>query len=455
MNTTRTAKTGTDTVAARPWRRALLWLALLGPFFFISYSIANTLAAHRSDVGSIVFEWEHVIPFMAWTIVPYWIIDALYGVSLFVCKTKAELDSHAKRLLTAQIIAVICFILFPLSYSFTRPATEGIAGAMFTALTSFDKPFNQAPSLHIALLIILWVLYLRHVPRKWQWLLHSVCGLIGISVLTTYQHHFIDIPTGLLLGWLCVWLWPQTGPSPLQHLHLTRDRRRWRIAAYYFTGAMLASLLAFYFKGTVLWLLWPAVSLLFVASFYLLFGSGGFQKQANGKLSSAANWLLWPYLLGAKFNSRVWTRGDRWAVPIKDGVWLGRFPSREELAKHNFTAVIDLTAELAVPTHNTRWHALPQLDLVTPAATSLVHAAELIEQLNANGPVLVVCALGYSRSVLVILTWLLRTQRVSGVQEAIASIKALRPGVIVRPAEHAWLEAVSRNAALPGGSHGE
>ena len=32
--------------------------------------------------------------------------------------------------------------------------------------------------------------------------------LIGASVLTTYQHHFIDLPTGFALGWLCVWLWP-------------------------------------------------------------------------------------------------------------------------------------------------------------------------------------------------------------------------------------------------------
>ena len=30
--------------AGRPWRRALLWLALLGPFFFASYGFANWMA---------------------------------------------------------------------------------------------------------------------------------------------------------------------------------------------------------------------------------------------------------------------------------------------------------------------------------------------------------------------------------------------------------------------------
>jgi len=452
MNNTIAARA--DTVAARPWRRAVVWLLLLGPFFFISYSLANTLASQRMMVGHVVFAWEHAIPFLAWTIVPYWIIDAMYGLSLFVCKTKQELDTHAKRLFTAQVIAVTCFILFPLSYSFTRPATEGIAGAMFIALTSFDKPFNQAPSLHIGLLIILWVLYLRHVPRGLHWALHALCLLIGVSVLTTYQHHFIDIPTGMLLGWVCIWLWPETGPSPLRHIHVARDRRRWRIAAYYFAGAVLASLLAFYFKGTALWLLWPAISLLLVASFYLLFGSGGFQKQANGKFSSAARWLLWPYLLSAKFNSRLWTRGDGWAVHIKDGVWLGRFPTRHDLAKHNFKSVVDLTAELAMPANHTSWHVLPHLDLLPPDATSLVNAADLIERLKQDGPVLVSCALGYSRSVLVIITWLLRTRRISGLQEALTFMKSLRPAAVVREADHKVIEAATHNSKLPDGQDG-
>ena len=107
----------------RPWGRALAWLCLLGPFFFLSYGTANWLAAQRTEVGSVVFDWEHAIPFLPWTIVPYWSIDAFYGLSLFVCANKAELDTHARRLLTAQIVAVTCFILFPLRFTFERPGS--------------------------------------------------------------------------------------------------------------------------------------------------------------------------------------------------------------------------------------------------------------------------------------------------------------------------------------------
>ncbi len=68
------------------------------------------------------------------------------------------------------------------------------------SLGVFDGPFNEAPSLHIATTIILFDLYSRKLPR-WALPATIVCALlVGASVLTTYQHHFIDVPTGLLLG---------------------------------------------------------------------------------------------------------------------------------------------------------------------------------------------------------------------------------------------------------------
>jgi hypothetical protein len=131
--------------ARRPWKRAIAWLAFLGPFFFATYGLATWSASRRSDVGAVVFDWERHVPFAPWTIVPYWTIDAFYAISLFVCTSVRELDAHAKRLLTAQIVAVACFLAFPLRFTFTRPPADGVYGALFEVLGRFDEPFNQAP----------------------------------------------------------------------------------------------------------------------------------------------------------------------------------------------------------------------------------------------------------------------------------------------------------------------
>src|SRR5438105_1542185 len=134
--------------AGRPLRRAALWLIGLGAFFYASYGFANWLASIRADVPSIVFDWERAVPFLAWTIFPYWTTNLLYAASLFLARTRAELDTHAKRLLTAQLIAIACFILVPLKFSLPKPDASGSIGFLFEALGAFDKPFNQAPSLH-------------------------------------------------------------------------------------------------------------------------------------------------------------------------------------------------------------------------------------------------------------------------------------------------------------------
>jgi hypothetical protein len=425
----RTETLGVVAREPRPWRRALCWLAFLTPFFYLTYGAANSITAYRHDVPSIVFSWEHHIPFVGWTIIPYWSINAFYGASLFVCRTRAELDVHVRRLLTAQIVAVVCFILFPLAFTFQQPQTHGLAGGLFAVLTSFDKPFNQAPSLHIALLIILWRLYAKHLPRQLQWPLHIWFALVGVSVLTTYQHHFFDIPTGALLGFSCMWLWPEQGKCPLATRALATDPRRLLLAARYGIGGSLVAALAWWTGGAGLWLLWPAVSLFLVAANYAALGPQGFQKDFDGRMSLAARLLLAPYLAGAFVNSRSWTRHEPHPVAIGDGVWLGRIPLAREAAR--FTTVVDLCAEIPGGATAATWMCIPMLDLVSPPPGQLRNAAASIERERSAGPVLVCCALGYSRSAATVATWLLTSNPAKTLSEAIENVRGARPRIVI------------------------
>lgn len=422
---------------------AVLWLLLLAPLFFSTYGFATWVTSQRDDVGTLVFAWESHMPFLAWTIVPYWTIDLLYGLSLLLPNSRDELKRHAMRLLTAQVIAVSCFLLWPLTFTFPRPEMDGVFGWMFDVLAGFDRPFNQAPSLHIALLVVLWVCYQRHLQGFWRWLMHGWFALIGVSVLTTYQHHFVDVPTGALAGWLCVWLWPLDRPSPLRSARLTRDPARLRLALRYGLGAALFFGLAFFYGGAWLWLIWPAVAVLMVALNYLAFGASGFQKREDGRLSPAVRWLLAPYLAAAWINSRVWTRKHPQPDQVADDVWLGRIPTSAELRDTSFNAVLDLCAELSMDSSVIAYRTLPVLDLSAPTAEQCLTAAQTIEHLRQHGPVLVCCALGYSRSATAVAAWLLHSGRADSVDAAIARIRHARPGVVLHPAHRQALEQMS------------
>ena len=439
-------------------RRGVLWLLLLGPLFFLSYGLANSYTAGRDDIGSLVFDWERHMPLWPWTIIPYWSIDLLYGLSFLLPLTRREMDRHALALLTAQFISVGCFLLWPLRFTFERPELSGLFGWLFDVLMGFDKPYNQAPSLHIALLVIIWTMFARHThQRLLRWLVHGWMGLIGLSVLTTWQHHFIDVPTGALAGFVCLWLWPWQGALPWQSARLAHDPKRWRLALRYGLGAMLLALIAFKVGQAALWLLWPAVSLLLVGMNYGVFGAGGFQKSANGRLSIAATCMLAPYLLAAWVNSRLWTWRHPQPDEVCDGVYLGRLPGRSDAS--SFAGIVDLCAELPgpfagkpAPTQTVvgaglpanpsphLYQNLPTLDLVAPDSQLLQQAAKAIEDLRQHGPLLVCCALGYSRSASAVAAWLVLSGRCSNVEQAEALIRQARPGVVLHPGHRLALQ---------------
>ena len=215
----RLADAANRTAAARPASR-LAWLSLA---FGSLYWLSNRLTGIRSDIGDVVFEWERAIPFVEWTIIPYVSICGFFALSFFIGRDANELDRHVRRLQLALLISVACYAVFPLRFGFERPATTGLPGLLFSALTAFDLPYNRAPSLHIGVLAILWVRFAPHLTGWLRLALHAWFTLIAVSVLTTYQHHVIDVPAGLLVGGLCIVLtrrvrlkgrrWPASGAT--------------------------------------------------------------------------------------------------------------------------------------------------------------------------------------------------------------------------------------------------
>jgi membrane-associated phospholipid phosphatase len=429
-----------DSGSARDWfpgalKRGLLWLLFLGPFFFLSYGFANQQTAATANVASFYFAWEQHIPFLPWTILPYWSIDLLYGLAFLCCRDKAASKRLGLRLLSAQLLCVTCFLLWPLRFAFARPAVDGIAGTLFDVLAGFDLPYNQAPSLHITLLIIIWRQFVTlPAPRPVRVLIHVWALLIGISALTTWQHHFIDVPTGVAAGLFCLWLWPEMGTTPLRKGASTRPA----LALRYFAGALLVLCVALALGGLGLLLAWVALALVLVAFNYAWAGAAGFQKRA-GRHTLAAHWLFAPYTFGAWSNARLWTWRHPAPVQIADGVLLGRLPTQREFAawasKHGSkVALIDLTAELPAPVLpvGAIYENIPCLDLAPIPAETLAKAALRIEQVqNGADKVWVACALGYGRSAAAVAAWLYQSGRAASAEAAATLLRRARSRVVL------------------------
>jgi hypothetical protein len=392
----------------RPWLRALTWLVFLAPFFFLTYSFANSMAAQRSHVAELMFPWERYIPFLGWTIVPYWASDLLYGISLFICATRAELDEHGKRLVAIQLFAVACFIAFPMRCIFERPALDGWVGTGFAALKGFDQPFNQAPSLHVALAVILWMRFRAHTPHALQIPLAACLALVAISALTTYQHHFIDLPMGAWAGVLAMAAFPERRVAEPQV----------KLTLMYLAGSVASVAAAFWWQGFGWLLLWPGFALSMVAAAYWTGDSAWLGKN---------HWLMTPYTLGAWINSRLWTRKEAPRNHLVDSVWIGRAPSMAD--RKGINSVVDLAPELSI-----RGDAhVAMLDLSPPTDDQLEAAVQAIIRLGSKRPTLVCCALGYSRSAVASAAWLIAAGHAADTEEALAQVKVARPQVVIGP----------------------
>jgi protein-tyrosine phosphatase len=125
---------------------------------------------------------------------------------------------------------------------------------------------------------------------------------------------------------------------------------------------------------------------------------------------------------------------------IVDNVWLGRIPTSKE--QSSFSAIVDLCAELPINPQGRAYQCIPVLDLIAPTPTECRQAAEAIERLRARGPLLVCCALGYSRSATAVAAWLLHSGRATTVDEALTIIRAARTDVVLHPAHREALEGL-------------
>lgn len=427
---------------AGTWKWGILCLVFLSPFFFLTYGFSNQYAHNLKHVPSLYFEWEKIIPFCPWSILLYWSIALFYGLSLLLCWNTFELKQHALRLFTAQIICIACFILFPLKFAFELPERSDFFTIWFDALIGFEKPFNQAPSLHIALLVILWDFYRRHVSGYWKSVVDIFAMFIGVSALTTWQHHFINIPTGILVGGLCLWLFPVSVKSPFRkdtYQYLTP--KHCKLAAYYWIGAIIFAGIAWIFKGTWLWLFYPAISLCFVGFAYILVRPHFFQKQADGKLTSASRILFAPYMLLAWIHSRLWTQKhpeDSKIIQIDDKtIYLGRIPMASQASQYD--ALFDCCAELTV-SHEQFYQYYLSLDLIPLQANQLYEAVKQFDQLWDSismqmepQKLFIFCALGYSRSTAVLCAWLIGKEHADSVETAIAMVKESRPWIKLSP----------------------
>jgi protein-tyrosine phosphatase/membrane-associated phospholipid phosphatase len=413
----------------------------------VVYNSTNWITSQRTDVGFWYYDWERDIPFVAWMVIPYMLIDIFFVAAPFVCSTINEQRLFSRRITFTIFAAGLCFLLFPLELAVKRPHVEGWLGVIFNSFREVDLPYNLCPSLHIALRTILADFYARHTRGLTRLALHAWFSLIGVSTLLTYQHHVIDVIGGFILATVCFYL---VRATPLA-LPMKRNRR---IGFYYTIATTAVIVMAVSLKPWGLLLLWPATATGLVASGYFFLGPGVFGK-INGRLPLSTRLILAPVLLGQSLSLLYYSRQCRRWDRVTDRVWIGRSLTNDGAThsiKEGVTAVVDLTVNFseAKPFLEIEYLPLPVLDLTAPTLAQIDQAIAFIEAESRRGVVYVHCKIGYSRSAAIVGAYLVASRIATDADDAISRLRQVRPSIVIRlEAEEAIREYASRSCDQP------
>jgi protein-tyrosine phosphatase len=183
-------------------------------------------------------------------------------------------------------------------------------------------------------------------------------------------------------------------------------------------------------KGAWLWLLWGSCALAVVALIYFL-GNPLLFRNNKGRVEEAVLVLLAPYLLGAWLNSRCWTFKHSEPSEIVSGLWLSRLPSRSVIKQLTPVALVDCCAELPVMSCGQVVYGVPLLDLLAPEVEQIEQGVAVMNAARHSGNTLVFCALGYSRSAVIVIASLIEQGHAASIDDAVDIVRKARPRLVL------------------------
>lgn len=404
--------------------------------FIVLYMSAQFFAVNMGKNNAYILPIDNHIPFLEWMIIPY-ATSALFFVLIFYwVKDKREYQLLIKRMITVTVLAFIGFVLFPIQFSFERPTiTHKIIQPFYDFITTWDSPYNQSPSLHVAYAIIFWTVVRKRFNGKLKHFLGGWLLLVIISTLFVYQHHTIDIFTAIFLCLLVLYSIPNASDSLYKNT---------KIGLLYFTLATcLALLVNIYTTNRIIntLQLWICINLIYIGISYI-HNNNYFIKDAKGNISCYKLLLFAPYLLTYKILRLL----NGLYKPVEIAELLPQFyvgphlscKNTKQYFKDKHVIAIDLSTEIKENNYlknNYRYIFIPLLDIATNEDTTIQRAVDQITATyltkDKEAIIYLHCAMGYSRSMTLAMHIYCKLKNCDR-QEAIQYVKALNKHAIIK-----------------------
>lgn len=160
---------------------------------------------HHYDM---TLEIDNMVPVVPWTIIIYFGCYLFWAYNYYLCAKQPDTDERNRYFCADHIAKIVCFICFlAMPTTNVRPELtgNGVWEFILNFLYKIDAADNLFPSIHC---LVSWFCWIGIRKRKdisafYRYFSLLMAIAVCISTITTKQHVWLDVISGVLLAEVC------------------------------------------------------------------------------------------------------------------------------------------------------------------------------------------------------------------------------------------------------------
>ena len=182
------------------------WQALLFPLTILVALVYLPLNQPHGVLHSVKIPLDSHLPFLPIFAIPYILVLVLFwGTLLYAFWANKKFKPLALSIIAVHLISYLFYFFFQTHVSRPVVLQHGILNSLVRLVYSHDQPYNDFPSLHVAMATIL-AMYYYYIKYRWRIEVAVFCLLVILSTLFIKQHYIADVVGSLVLSVLVTYV---------------------------------------------------------------------------------------------------------------------------------------------------------------------------------------------------------------------------------------------------------
>ena len=190
--------------------KKLIKPAILSVITYLACYQIPKLLIDESKVHFVKIALDDKIPLIKPFVIVYLSAFVQWALFMYVLiKQNSKFGyKYCSAIIIGSIIGFIIFMVYPTGIQRPEINGNGILDFVLKVTYSTDSIINALPSFHCfcSWICLRGLIEIEGVDRKWKILNAIFSILVFLSTLFIKQHFFIDVPTGILLAEISIWI---------------------------------------------------------------------------------------------------------------------------------------------------------------------------------------------------------------------------------------------------------